>query len=423
MNALFNKGIPLYSNYFHRLTMTAVCLKDEIVQFKNCRLIRNHQIVDDYLWIQNGKIINPEPIFFDQKIGSHRQIDCNGAIIAPGFIDIQINGGFGIDFTNNTTNVEAGIEKVAKGLLAHGVTSFCPTLVTSLPKIYHDILPRFKKTNGGDSGANILGVHLEGPFIDRSKKGAHELECIRDFDNGISTVLETYGSLDNVAIITLAPEKQNALEVIEELTARNITVSVGHSTANLTNGEAAFKKGSKLITHLFNAMLPFHHRDPGLVGLLTSDQLPKSQTVYYGIIADGIHTHPAALRIAYRANRDGLILVTDAVSPLGLSDGEHRIGQLRVRIEKNMARIAGTETLCGSIASMDECVRTFKKSTGCSTIFAIEAATLHPAKCLNIENSKGTLDFGADADFIMLNDDLTVLSTWIAGKQVYSKTP
>lgn len=108
----------------------------------------------------------------------------------------------------------------------------------------------------------------------------------------------------------------------------------------------------------------FHHRDPGLVGLLTSDQLPESKTVYYGLIADGIHTHPAALRIAYRANVEGLILVTDAISPLGLEDGEHHIGQLRVRIENGEARIAGTSTLCGSIASMDECVRIFKKSTG-----------------------------------------------------------
>lgn len=111
-------------------------------------------------------------------------------------------------------------------------------------------------------------------------------------------------------------------------------------------------------------MFQFHHRDPGLVGLLTSDNISATETVYYGIIADGIHTHPAALRIAYRANKSGLILVTDAVSPLGLEDGEHRIGQMRVRIENGMARIAGTETLCGSIASMDQCVRIFKQSTG-----------------------------------------------------------
>lgn len=123
-------------------------------------------------------------------------------------------------------------------------------------------------------------------------------------------------------------------------------------------------KISRTIWINFFVIFQFHHRDPGLVGLLTSDQLPDSKTVYYGIIADGIHTHPAALRIAYRANVEGLILVTDAISPLGLEDGEHHIGQLRVRIENGEARIAGTSTLCGSIASMDECVRIFKKSTG-----------------------------------------------------------
>lgn len=118
-----------------------------------------------------------------------------------------------------------------------------------------------------------------------------------------------------------------------------------------------------------------------MVGLLTTDQLPESQTVYYGIIADGIHTHTAALRIAYRANRDGLILVTDAISPLGLGTGEHRIGQLRVRIENNMARIAGTNTLCGSIASMDECVRIFKKSTGNIMLIILTMLVFHYFLC------------------------------------------
>lgn len=116
--------------------------------------------------------------------------------------------------------------------------------------------------------------------------------------------------------------------------------------------------------NFINSFCQFHHRDPGLVGLLASDKLSKSETVYYGIITDNIHTHPAALRIAYRANRNGIIIVTDAISALGLEDGEHHIGQMLIKIEKGRAVISGTDTLCGSIASMDECVRIFKQSTG-----------------------------------------------------------
>lgn len=163
----------------------------------------------------------------------------------------------------------------------------------------------------------------------------------------------------------------------------------------------------------------FHHRDPGLVGLLTSaTTLPP---IFYGIISDGVHTHPAALRIAYRANADGLCLVTDAISALGLPDGIHYVGELQIEVRDGRAYVAGTQTLCGSIAPMDECLRIFHRSTECSVVYALEAASLHPAKCLKIDGQKGTLQFGADADFVILSDDLTVRSTWIAGECVYEK--
>lgn len=225
--------------------------------------------------------------------------------------------------------------------------------------------------------------------------------------------------MDNIKIVTLAPEKKYSSEVISELTKRGITVSVGHSMADICEGEAAVQNGASLITHLFNAMLPFHHRDPGLVGLLSSDKIPTGKTVYFGIISDGVHTHPAALRIAHRTHPDGLILVTDAISAMGLEEGTHRIGQFAVQVRDKKAFIAGTDTLCGSIAPMDECIRTFKKSTRCSTVYALEAASLHPAKCIKITEEKGSLNYGCDADFVFLGEDLNVWSTWIAGECVY----
>lgn len=148
---------------------------------------------------------------------------------------------------------------MSKGLLAHGVTSFCPTLVTSPTDTYHQVLPKIKRKAGGRHGATILGVHVEGPFISVEKKGAHPENCIRDLEEGFKTLEDVYGDISNISIVTLAPEKLRVPEVIGELARRGVTVSVGHSMADLKHGEIAVKHGATLITHLFNAMLPVSH--------------------------------------------------------------------------------------------------------------------------------------------------------------------
>lgn len=148
---------------------------------------------------------------------------------------------------------------MAQRILAHGVTAFCPTLITAPPETYHAVLPHIPKKPGGAHGATVLGCHVEGPFIRIEKKGAHPTECIRDLEppnDGFDTLLSTYGSLENISIVTLAPEKPRALDVIRQLTERGICAAVGHSMATLQDGEAAVRSGSNLITHLFNAMLP-----------------------------------------------------------------------------------------------------------------------------------------------------------------------
>ncbi|EZA59057.1 N-acetylglucosamine-6-phosphate deacetylase isoform X2 [Ooceraea biroi] len=387
-------------------------------QFRNCKILRDGTMQEEDLWVRDGKIVNPEKIFYDEKVDSDIKIDCAGALISPGYIDLQINGGFGVDFSYDD-NVEEGIDKVAKGLLKYGVTSFCPTLVTSPSKVYHKILPKIKRRAGSSRGAGILGVHLEGPFINPSKKGAHPEDYIRKFNHGFKSVTEMYGDLDNVCMITLAPEIPNAISVIEELCKRDVKVSIGHSIANIREAETAVKYGASFITHIFNAMSSFHHRDPGLVGLLTSNQIPSERNVFFGIIADGIHVHPAALTIAYKSHPKGLVLVTDAISALGLEEGIHKFGQFEIEIQGDSAYIAGTDTLCGSIADMSKCVKNFKEATRCTTAEALETATLHPAKALGIDSHKGVLNYDTDADFILLNEKLEVLQTWIAGECVY----
>ncbi|KFP80689.1 Putative N-acetylglucosamine-6-phosphate deacetylase, partial [Acanthisitta chloris] len=361
------------------------------------------------LWVREGKILNPEKLFFDEKGSADIQLDCKDSIIAPGFIDVQINGGFGVDFSLATDDFKSGIDLVSQKILSHGVTSFCPTLVTSPPSVYHQVLPQISVRNGGAHGAGILGAHLEGPFISKEKKGAHPEHCLRTFEAGaFQDLLATYGSLDCVRIVTLAPEMKRSSEVIRELTKRGICVSLGHSVANLSQAEEAVQHGATFITHLFNAMLPVSPK-----GTCTRAAFG------YGMISDGIHTNPAALRIAHRAHPKGLVLVTDAIAGMGLAPGRHTLGQQVVEIDGLNTYIAGTKTLSGSVATMDTCVRHFQEATGCSVETALEAASLHPAQLLGIEHKKGTLNYDSDADFLVLDNSLYVQATYIAGKEVW----
>ncbi|ODM99068.1 putative N-acetylglucosamine-6-phosphate deacetylase [Orchesella cincta] len=393
-----------------------------IVKFENCRILRGHDLIKDDFWISGPNIVDPEDLFFNLKMMPDKVIDCKGAIVAPGFIDVQINGGFGVDFAYDISRVEEAVVTVAKGVLAHGVTSFCPTLVSSMPEVYKEVLPFLKKRSGGKHGAEVLGAHVEGPFINEEKKGAHDPATMQTFAKGLESVRDVYKHLDAVCIITLAPELPNAVGVCRQLTDAGIIVSVGHSMASIAEGEEAVKNGAAFITHLFNAMLPFHHRDPGLVGLLASEKIPEGRTIYYGIIADGNHTHPATTRIAYRAYPKGIVLVTDACSAMGLSEGVYHIGQQVIEVTGTKAYVKGTTTLAGSVATMISCIHYFWKTTSCSIVEALEAATLHPALLLNIDDRKGTLDFGTDADFVLLDPtNLEVQSTWIAGERVYEK--
>ncbi|KFP97371.1 Putative N-acetylglucosamine-6-phosphate deacetylase, partial [Haliaeetus albicilla] len=373
------------------------------------------------LWVRDGKILNPEKLFFDEKGSADIQLDCKDSIITPGFIDVQINGGFGVDFSLATDDFKSGIDLVSQKILSHGVTSFCPTLVTSPPSVYHQVLPQISIRNGGVHGAGILGAHLEGPFISKEKKGAHPEHCLRTFEAGaFQDLLATYGSLDCVRIVTLAPEMKRSSEVIQELTKRGICVSLGHSVANLSQAEEAVQHGATFITHLFNAMLPVSSRGHlPCTGIAFGALSPALHRCIFSPAADGIHTNPAALRIAHRAHPKGLVLVTDAIAGMGLAPGRHTLGQQVVEIDGLNTYIAGTKTLSGSVATMDTCVRHFQEATGCSVETALEAASLHPAQLLGIEHKKGTLNYDSDADFLMLNDSLYVQATYIAGEEVW----
>ena len=393
-------------------------MEDTVTQFFNCFILRNHQILKEDLFIRNGKILNPESLFYDERRQAELKIDCQGLLISPGLIDIQINGGFGIDFAKISADSTL-LKEVTQKLFAYGVTSICPTIVTSPKSVYDQVIPNVKKSKGNKHCANILGLHLEGPFLAKTKKGAHPEHCLKDLSNGFQDILDLYGSLENVAIITLAPELDYPhFPVIRECTKQGVLVSLGHSEANLETAEAAVKSGATMVTHLFNAMNGFHHRaDPGFLGLL------ENQNVFYGLISDGIHANSQALKLAYRTNKKGMVLDSDAISAMGLKPGEKCwYGQHEIELKDSKAVISGTDILCGASTSIYHCMKNLIQVAKVDLIDALEAATLHPAQVLGISDSKGTLDFGADADFVLLKrETLEIQSTWIHGECVYKK--
>nr|UEK51553.1 GluNAc-6P deacetylase-like protein [Parasacculina yatsui] len=472
-----------------------IILRSHIVQFTNCLALCDGRLVKCDVLVENGNIISAEHLFYVRRRRPDFRVDCDGAIVAPGFIDLQVNGGWGVDFSSpDLHDTATALNTVATGVLAHGVTAFLPTLVTSPPDVYHTVLPGLGPRLGGLHGAAVIGAHLEGPFINPVKRGAHAEQHVRPLcgankqqqqqcevgEEPWRHLVAVYGDdVSNVAMVTLAPELLGSDHVIHQLTARGVVVSIGHSDGTLADAERAYSAGATMMTHLFNAMTQFHHRDPGLVGLLTSMRV-KPQTLYYGVIADGIHTHPAALRLAWHSSPTSLCLVTDAMSAAGLPPGIHRIGPQLVRVQEdgralldtssgNTQQIATTDdqtpkqaptlsankphtlesvkvpnhpatttnipggsqspaedgvggvggTLAGSTVTMDACVRNLVAATGCSVAAALEAASLRPAEVLRLAPRRGTLQPSARADLVILSPQLHVLATFIDGERVY----
>ncbi|ORX49884.1 Metallo-dependent hydrolase [Hesseltinella vesiculosa] len=427
-------------------------MSEKIYKIVNARLLLNHEIVEnEYLWFQHGKIIHPQNLFFDAHRDADEIIDAKGLIVAPGFIDTQINGGYGIDFADNEGSVEKiqqDINTVAKGLLQYGCTAFCPTVVSSAPAVYSKVLPLLNQRKGSvQGGAEILGAHIEGPFISVEKKGAHDQTVFRNAKNGISDFDDAYGpelkkGSKAISIMTVAPEIDGVADCIPDLVKRGITVAMGHTACRIAQAEEAVKQGATSITHLFNAMQAFHHRDPGLVGVLGAADLPIPSSQighpassltspsrnkpdprpFYGIICDGVHVHPNSVRIAYYSHPNGAVLVTDALSAMGLPKGTYTLGGREVEVDESGAcYVKGTSTLAGCTVTIDDCVRNFQRFTNCSQVEAIEAATLHPARLLGIEDRKGTLNVNADADFVFLDDstgELRVKRVFVAGEEI-----
>jgi N-acetylglucosamine-6-phosphate deacetylase len=374
-------------------------MSTEVIYVKKGWILRRGQLQQEDLWFSDGKIIAPQK-------AADEIVDARGCLIAPGLIDIQINGCYGCDFTSDPTS----IVRAAYHLPRHGVTAFLPTLISTEPDTYSLARSILGNLATDIKGAQILGLHAEGPFLNPQCAGAHEVHHIVSTMDS-SLIHSCYGSTEGIKMVTLAPELPGALASIQQLNAQGILVAAGHSQATWDQMQEGLARGVRLVTHLFNAMRPFHHREPGLIGAALCDP-----SCAYTIIADGHHVHPTALKMAWKCHPEGLILISDGMAALGLGTGSYVFGQQQVVVRKGMARLEGTDILAGSVCALDEAVRYFYQVTRCSPIEALEAASTKPAQLLGLEGIKGTLEIGADADFIFLDRDLNVVKTYIRGK-------
>ena len=414
-----------------------------ITKFTNCRILKPDatDLIEQDLWIdsRSGKILRDQVAFYELHLAPDEVIDLGGRILAPGLIDVQLNGAQGFDFSvpqGSRQLYDEGLRVVNRGLAATGVTSYLPTVVSSTPEVYWEVLPSLAPSGSaaasrrGEDGAESLGAHVEGPFINPGRNGIHSPEVLRA-SHSWEDVVHCYGEsnlVSAVKMITAAPELGDMTAHIPRLVQQGIVFSIGHSDATYEQGLVATRQGASMVTHLFNAMRPFEHRNPGIFGLLGQSQTQKTKISrpFYGVIADGIHLHPTSIKIAYNAHPHGLVLVTDAMRLCGLPDGVYDWTN-GDRIVKSGAKLTleGSEKIAGSSATLIECVNNFLRWSNASVADALRAVTATPARMLGLQRTKGSLDAGADADLVVLGESsgpdrsLTVDQVWKFGVKIH----
>ncbi|KAI5370164.1 Putative N-acetylglucosamine-6-phosphate deacetylase, metal-dependent hydrolase [Septoria linicola] len=388
--------------------------------FFNARLCRNGVLVDGEQLVvcsETGLIL-PTTGY----IGGD-SVDLDGAIIAPGYLELQTNGVKGFHFTDfqDGGSYAQRLDEAARFMATTGVTAFYPTIPTVPVEGYKKILPCLSPRLV-DHGASILGAHAEGPYLHASKKGAHTASL---FQSATLAPTDVYGvsASESLKLVTVAPELPNSSSLIHSLTSNGTVVSLGHSSATYSQGLAALQAGASCLTHTLNAMAPLHHRDPGLAGLITLAPAPNIVSPYFSLIADGNHLHPSVVTLLYRSNPQKCILITDSIELLGLRDGDYsgnsQIDTEQTKIGSKVVK-KGTDTLVGGCATLDLCVRNLVEWSGCSLAEAVRCVTENVVNLMG-DHSRGKLEEGRRADLVMMNDDGEVLQTWVGGVKVWCR--
>lgn len=372
---------------------------------KNGKIILPGGEVTDKVLVFSGKIVD---LIDEDKIGSYgfgEVYDAEGGIVAPGFVDVHIHGYMGED---SSDGVEKGLLDMAAEITKNGVTTWLPTTMTlpleQLERVFDVIRGLMAK---GHAGARIAGVNAEGPFISPKYKGAQKEENIKNMD---ADFLIKHS--DVIKLTTVAPEAEGAVEAIKKVKANtNIVLSIGHTAATFEQAKAGIEAGISHATHLFNAMTPLNHREPGVVGACLANE-----NVTCELIADTFHINPGLFGLVYGIKKDKLILITDCTRAGGLADGEYDLGGQLLTKKGIECRLADG-TIAGSVLTLNKAVYNFKKHTGLKDYEAIYLVTAGPAKLIG-ENDIGSLEIGKRADIVILDGEYNVKKTFIGGREV-----
>lgn len=344
--------------------------------------------------------------------GDSRELDASGCYVIPGLIDVHFHGCVGEDFSDATAD---GLQKIADYELSRGVTYICPAGMT-LPE---DQLRRIcenaaaHKAKAG-RGADLAGLHLEGPFLCEAKKGAQNGAFLHDPDIGMLRRLQKAAN-GLVRLVTVAPEQPHAGEFIRGAAADGITVSIGHTTADYETACAAMDAGASHCTHLFNAMPPFTHRSPGVIGAAFDHPATRVE-----LICDGIHIHPSVVRATFKLfGAERVVLVSDSLRATGMPDGQYPFGGQEIVVHGNRATLAhDPNTLAGSVTDLMGCLRQ-AAAFGIPLADAVRAATYNPAQAIRIDDRAGSLDIGKEASLVLLDrEDLSIRAILFRGETV-----
>jgi N-acetylglucosamine-6-phosphate deacetylase len=375
------------------------------------------EIHDPLLFIEDG-FISAVSSRAQKEIPNHAAVvdvtkDTAGAILAPGFIDIHMHGGAGLDVMQASPGE---LPHLNKFLTTHGVTGYFPTTVAApldrtcaaLERLA-DAIEAGVPSNGDAVQARPLGIHLEGPFLSHKRRGVHPPEYL------VEPTLEIFERLwqaarGQVRMMTIAPELPGALEVIAEAARRKVCVSIGHSDAELDAARAGVRAGARHATHTFNAMRPLDHRDPGILAEVLTDSHLSAD-----IIADGIHVAPEVVQLFLHAKGvERSVLITDATAAAGMPDGTYQLGPIQVQVKDGKCTMDGK--LAGSVLTMDLAVRNITRFADWSLQHAVRAATLNPMRAAGLAQSYGVLAPGAEANLVVLTPSGELRQTFVRGR-------
>jgi N-acetylglucosamine-6-phosphate deacetylase len=370
------------------------------------------EIENPLLVVEDGRVAEISTGSAMEVLGNVSVVDFGDAILTPGFLDIHIHGGAGLDLMRASPDE---LPRLGKFLTTHGVTGYFPTTVAApldatcaaLERLA-DAIESHEAGNGDGVQARPLGIHLEGPFLSHKRRGVHPPENLVEPTTAIFDRL-WQAARGHVRMMTIAPEIPGAMEVIAQAARRNVCVSIGHSDAEMSTAQNAVTAGARHATHTFNAMRPLDHRDPGIIAeVLMDDRLSAD------VIVDGIHVAPPVVKLFLLAKgHERAVLITDAISATGMPDGHYQLGPIEVDVKDGKCTSGGS--LAGSVLTMDRAVRNVTQFAGWSLRDAVRAATANPAQAATL-TGRGVLAAGAEADFIVMNAAGEVLKTIVRGR-------